>query len=153
MDLFIKIDENNNFVNHPSVKENLQLAFPSLDWNSSTPPSGWLKFEKTPQPYHGPYKKIGDPMVTYQIVDGVAKDVWNLIDYTDDEKKAKQDRVKAKWAALPAEQRPASWTFNEDICDYEAPVAPPADAASETNHEGKIYKWDESSLSWKELTE
>ena len=153
MDLFIKIDENNKIVNHPCVKENLKAAFPKLNWDSSTPPSGWLKFEKTPQPYHGPYQRIGDPMVTYQIVDGVAKDVWNFIDYTDDEIKAKQDRIKAKWADLPAESRPASWKFNEDICYYEAPVALPADAASKTNPDGKLYEWDESSLSWKEVTE
>lgn len=36
-----------------------------------------------------------------------------------------------------------SWTLNEDACNWEAPVAYPTD--------GKIYKWDEESLSWIEV--
>lgn len=36
-----------------------------------------------------------------------------------------------------------SWTLNEDTCNWEAPVAYPTD--------GKIYKWDEESLSWIEV--
>ena len=36
-----------------------------------------------------------------------------------------------------------SWTLNEDTCNWEAPVAYPTD--------GKIYKWDEESLSWVEV--
>ena len=43
------------------------------------------------------------------------------------------------------EQQPfASWTLNSTTCLWEAPVAYPTD--------GKNYKWDESSTSWKEIT-
>ena len=43
------------------------------------------------------------------------------------------------------EQQPfASWTLNSSTCLWEAPVAYPSD--------GKNYKWDESSTSWKEIT-
>jgi len=37
-----------------------------------------------------------------------------------------------------------SWLLNEDSCLWEAPVAMPSD--------GKIYTWDENTLSWVEIT-
>jgi hypothetical protein len=37
----------------------------------------------------------------------------------------------------------ASWVLNEDTCQWDAPIPRPAD--------GKIYEWDESTVSWKEL--
>jgi len=36
-----------------------------------------------------------------------------------------------------------SWSLNEDTCLWEAPVAMPTD--------GKIYTWDEDTLSWVEI--
>jgi hypothetical protein len=39
----------------------------------------------------------------------------------------------------------ASWTLNEDTCLWESPTPMPAD--------GKIYRWDEPTLSWTEVTE
>ena len=39
----------------------------------------------------------------------------------------------------------ASWTLNATTCIWEAPVAYPSD--------GKNYGWDESSTSWKEVTQ
>jgi hypothetical protein len=36
-----------------------------------------------------------------------------------------------------------SWLLNEDSCLWEAPVAMPTD--------GKLYMWDEETLSWKEV--
>lgn len=38
----------------------------------------------------------------------------------------------------------ASWTLNEDTCLWDAPVAMPTD--------GKLYSWDEATLSWVEVT-
>ena len=37
-----------------------------------------------------------------------------------------------------------SWVLNEDTCDWEPPTAYPDD--------GKKYKWDEDTTSWKERT-
>jgi hypothetical protein len=37
----------------------------------------------------------------------------------------------------------ASWTLNADSYLWEAPVAKPED--------GKLYEWDEATLSWKEI--
>jgi hypothetical protein len=37
-----------------------------------------------------------------------------------------------------------SWILNQDTCKWEAPTPMPTD--------GKVYDWDENSLSWIELT-
>lgn len=37
-----------------------------------------------------------------------------------------------------------SWTLNEDTCLWDSPIPYPTD--------GKVYAWDESTLSWKEIT-
>ena len=39
----------------------------------------------------------------------------------------------------------ASWTLNEDSCLWEPPVAYPTD--------GKMYRWDEETTNWVEVTE
>ncbi len=38
----------------------------------------------------------------------------------------------------------ASWTLNEDTCNWEAPVAMPIE-------EGKVFTWDEDTTSWVEF--
>ena len=45
-------------------------------------------------------------------------------------------------AFIPPQPFP-SWLFNETTLDWDAPVPYPTD--------GKIYKWDESALSWVEV--
>lgn len=39
----------------------------------------------------------------------------------------------------------ASWLLNEETCLWDAPVAYPTD--------GKIYRWDEATTNWVEVTE
>lgn len=49
-----------------------------------------------------------------------------------------------KDAFIPPQPSHASWTLNEETCLWEAPVAKPTD--------GKKYVWNESTLSWDEVT-
>ena len=49
-----------------------------------------------------------------------------------------------KDAFIPPQPFP-SWTLNDDSCLWEAPVAYPDD--------GKLYRWDEDTISWIEVTE
>lgn len=51
---------------------------------------------------------------------------------------------RAKDAFIPPKPY-TSWTLNDDTCLWEAPVAMPQD--------GKIYFWDEATVSWVERTE
>jgi len=45
-------------------------------------------------------------------------------------------------AFIPPQPYP-SWTLNEDTCRWSAPVSKPTD--------GKMYKWNESTLAWVEV--
>lgn len=45
----------------------------------------------------------------------------------------------------------ASWVLDENTCQWQAPVPMPADA--ETGTPPKIYKWDESTVSWVEVVQ
>lgn len=51
---------------------------------------------------------------------------------------------KVRYAFIPP-QPYASWTLNEDTCLWDPPVAYPTD--------GKVYKWDEDTTNWVEVTE
>ena len=161
MAFFIKVDKNNSAVGFPLMQENLQQIYPDHDW-SSGPMSGYLEFVHE-EPKLGVYQKFNETVgadislasnhngLEYKLIDGKITEVWNAIDFTDAEKKAKQDIIKAWWAARdPA--GPASWTFDEETCNYKAPVDLPSDALTSDNPEGKEYEWDESTTSWKEIT-
>ena len=50
-------------------------------------------------------------------------------------------------AFIPPQPFP-SWVLNQDTADWQAPVALPADAATQTNPNGKLYIWDESKVNW-----
>ena len=161
MAYFIKVDESNKAIGHPYLQDNLEQVYPSHDW-SSGPMSGFLEFVHV-RPDLGVYQKFDETVgadialasshngLEYKLIDGKIKQFWHVLDFTDAEKKTQQDQVKANWAALdPA--GPASWTFDEATCSYKAPVDMPSDAATPSNPSGKIYDWDESTLSWKEVT-
>ena len=151
MDLLIKIDENGLPKRHPSLRSNLQMAYPNGGFEGSNVPAGWLAFERVPEPEIGVYQKFDDSKgsenceawehngLEYKVIDGKVKDVWNIIDMTDEEKKAKQDAVKASYADG---EIPSSWVFDESKCQYAPPVAFPSD--------GKTYAWKESTKEWLE---
>jgi len=156
MTLYIKVDENNKPIGHPHFDDNLKQIYPDHDFSS--PPAGWLEFIRK-QPEIGVYQKFNESIgadismayphngLEYKLIDGKIEDYWHYIEMTDEEKKAKQDNVKARWAALdPA--GPASWSFDEVTCRYKAPVDLPSDSVSETNPNGVWYAWDEETTSW-----
>ena len=155
MSLFIKVDENKVPQGHPAFENNLKQCFPDHDFKSG-PPSGWLEFERIPVPELGVYQKFDDSIgvensdafrghngLSYELVEGKIKDVWHVREMTDTEKTAKIDAAKERWAKLDP-PGPSSWTFNENTCSFEPPVAYPSD--------GKEYVWDESEKNWKEVT-
>ena len=172
MNLFIKVDENNVPQDYPAVKENLIQAFPALDFENSVP-SGWLIFEKTDNPPVGIYQKFDENIggenaekrtgavgLEYKYIDGKIKEVWHILDLTDEEKTAKQNKVKDDWSKDP---NWSSWVFNEQTCEYDPPVERPNDkytrwseiktAWIEYPDDGKNYEWDKSNESWKEIKE
>ncbi len=135
MNLYIQL-QNGEPVNHPIMEDNLTQAFPEMDLNNL--PDTFARFERVVPTMLGTYE-INEGS-TYEWADGIVKDVHHRRAMTEEERTAKQDTVKAEWQ----QNGFASWTFNEDQCQFEAPVPYPED--------GKFYVWDEPTVAWVEFT-
>ena len=130
MELYIRIVDGQPF-EHPIFGENFREAFPEIDTNNL--PSEFARFERVPMPSLV-YATLNNPNPTYQWVDGIVKDVWDITEMTQEEKEAKIASVEKPYP---------SWTFDEPTCRYIPPVAYPID--------GKRYRWDEPTISWIEF--
>lgn len=147
--LYIKVDEDNNYIGHPHFSSNLHQLYPNHDFSTS-PPDGWMEFERVSPPILDVYEtfdnSIGEDIsgafthngLEYAIVDGKYKDVWHFRAMTAEEKAAKIQRCHDEWNEAYPDI--TSWVFNEEVCEYEPPVAYPDD--------GRDYSWDESSTNW-----
>lgn len=89
MELFIRLKDGQPF-EHPIFGDNFRQAFPDVDVNNL--PEWAAKFERIEAPACGEYQK---PVLTYGWVDGVVKDIWAIVEMTDEEK-AEVDRIKAE---------------------------------------------------------
>ena len=116
MELFIRIDENGQAVDHPIMGDNFRQAFPDIDVNNL--PSNFARFERVPAPIPSPYEK--NHRASYQKrSDGVWADTYTCDLMTQEEIVALQDQVKTAFAANIGF---ASWTFNETTCRFEPPL-------------------------------
>ena len=135
MELFIRIKDGQPF-EHPIFGDNFRQAFPDVDVNNL--PAEFARFVRVAAPVLGPYEK--NQTVSYQLIDGFYTDVFSVEQMTAEEIAVKQQTVKDAWALNGF----ASWAFNETTCAFEAPTPRPTD--------GKIYRWDEPTTSWIEVT-
>ena len=131
MELFIRV-ENGQLKDHPIIKENLLQVYPDLDFNLL--PEWLMPFQRIEAPRIGPYEK--NLRCVYEIVNGVAKDVWYADQMTPEEKLAKQNAIKDTWARVGF----ASWTFDENLCDFVPPIPYPND--------NNNYSWNENEQTW-----
>ena len=135
MELFIRIKDGQPF-EHPILGANFCEAFPDVD--TSNLPAEFARFVRVAAPIVGVYENyIG---VTYGLVNGVYTDIHGVVAMTAEEIATKQQAVKDAWALNGF----ASWLFNEATCSFEAPTPQPTD--------NKIYRWDEPTTSWIEVT-
>ena len=132
MRLFLRIKNGQPF-EHPIVEYNFVQAFPDVDLNNLPPDI--VEFKRVEPPALGVYQK--NLTVTYKKVGEFWTDVFSYDVMTSEEKAALQQETKGAWAA---NNGPASWTFNEEICAYVPPVPVPDDLNQ--------YAWRESDLSW-----
>ena len=152
--LWIKVDENNVHIGHPRFESNLRQVMPNHDFDQGAP-DGYMRFERVEPPELGVYEMF-EPTIggnialafnhnglSYDIVDGVYKDVWHVRDMTTEEKTEKQNGVKTAFAELHPTW--TSWTFNEATCQMEPPVAYP-------DGDG-MYAWNEENQTWDAVTE
>lgn len=131
MQLFIRVKDGQPF-EHPIFEDNFRAAFPEV--NIDNLPDGFAKFVRVLPPTLGVYEK--NQTVSYEFVNGMYTDVFRCEQMTAEEITAKQEAVKADWA----EKGFASWSFDEALCTFVAPIAKPND--------GNNYFWRESDLSW-----
>lgn len=134
MNLYIRIKNGKPF-EHPIFEENFCQAFPHIDVNNLPPE--FARFERVERPIVGVYEVLESEEPTYELIDGVYKDVWRKRDMTSEEKTAMQNQVKLSWSLNGF----ASWSFDEASCRFVPPIPYPQD--------GKNYDWDESTTSWK----
>jgi len=135
MELYIRIKDGKPF-EHPIFGDNFRAAFPKVDVNNLPPE--FARFERVAPPAIGVYEVYEG--VSYERSGEVYTDVHHVRSMTTEEITAKQDSVKADWAGSGF----ASWVFDETICAFKAPVTYPTD--------DKIYRWDEPTISWVEVT-
>jgi len=136
MELFIQIRNGQPF-EHPIFGDNFRQAFPNIDTDNL--PESFARFVRVEAPAVSVYEK--NQTVSYQLVDGVYTDVFSVEQMTAEEIAAKQQAVKDAWASNGF----ASWVFDEAICAFKAPTPYPTD--------GKIYQWDEPTVSWTEVSD
>jgi hypothetical protein len=135
MKLYIKLQDGQP-IDHPMIEENLLQIFPNIDVNLL--PSDIIEFERVAVPNLGLYEVYEG--TTYQLIDGVCKDVHQVRDMTAEEKIQKQSAMKELNKTSPY----PSWTYNEEICGFVPPVPVPDNE--------NPYKWDEETLSWLTVT-
>lgn len=135
MNLYIQV-ENGETVNHPALEDNLLQSFGRI-------PENWQPFVRVSLPSLGIYEVLESDEPTYQFVNGVWTDVWQIREMTSDEKLEKQNIAKEDWYAKPNRENFSTWTFDEETCKFVPPVPKPIS--------GKEYYWDGATNSWKEI--
>lgn len=133
MQLVIRI-ENGQPVDHPIAFENFALVHPGADYENL--PAGYMKFIRVPRP-DGPFVHVAMGPPTYVVDGDVVRDQWEVTPYTQEERQQKIQQ------ALLDKPFP-SWIVNEDDLSCAPPTPYPTD--------GKIYEWNEQTLSWQEWT-
>ena len=132
MELYIQVRNGQPF-EHPIFGDNFRHAFPGIDVDNLPPE--FAVFQRVPQNVTpGPFEVAE---VSYQWFDTIVKDVWSVRPMTDQEKAA-------KIAEYQSNKPFQSWTLNEETLTYSPPTPRPQD--------GKLYRWDEPTLSWIEIT-
>jgi len=117
MNLYIET-ENGQIKNHPAFEDNLLQAFGSI-------PEHWVPFERVERPILGTYEVMESETATYELVNGVWKDVWRKRDMTAEEKTAKQQAVITSFNTRDQAENWSAWTLDEATCTMQPPILRP----------------------------
>jgi hypothetical protein len=141
MNLYIQI-QNGQPVNHPAFEENLLQAFGAI-------PSDWEFFVRVDPSKISSYTLLTSQESTYQKIDGVWTDVWEVRDMTAEEKAAKQQGVRDIFNNRPQAENWSSWTFDEATCKMQPPI--PRPEPDQTKLDAKIFTyWCGADNNWKD---
>jgi hypothetical protein len=110
MPLFIKV-ENGQPIDHPVFGGNLLQFY-------ETVPDFYQPFVRVEKPTIGPYQVFNSQEPTYQFVNGVWTDIWDIRDMTAEEKQTKIDF----FLSLKNDgMMPSDWVFDEVKCKWQPP--------------------------------
>jgi hypothetical protein len=145
MNLYIET-ENGPVKNHPALENNLIQAFGAV-------PEHWVPFERIERPVLGMYEVMVSEEATYELIDGVWKDVWRKRDMTTEERETKRQAdiqiVKEDWAARPQAENWSAWVFNEETLKYDPPIPRPAIDQTKVDA-GILTVWCGAENNWKD---
>lgn len=140
MQLYIRIKDGQPF-EHPIFADNFCQAFPDVDINNL--PSEFAKFERVETPTLGIYEVLASETPTYELVDGVYKDVWHKRDMTDEEKTQKQQLAKDRFHNHEQSENWSAWVFDEETCTMKPPIPRPPKI------DGVVTMWCGAENNWK----
>lgn len=141
MNLYIET-ENGQIKNHPAFEDNLLQAFGSI-------PEHWVPFERVERPTLGTYEVMVSEQATYELIDGVWKDVWRKRDMTAEEKTAKQQAVITSFNTRDQAANWSAWVFDEATCTMQPPI--PRPEPDQAKLDAKIMTfWCGADNNWKD---
>jgi len=150
MELYIRIKDGQPF-QHPILGDNFRQAFPDIDVNNL--PAEFAKFERVERPVLGMYEVMVSENPTYELVDGVYKDVWQKRDMTAEEKETtRQVAIKAAqsaWAARDQAENWSAWVLNEETMKYDPPITRPEPDQAKLDA-GIFTVWCGADANWKD---
>jgi hypothetical protein len=150
MELFIRIKDGQPF-EHPIFGDNFRQAFPDIDVNNLPPE--FARFERVERPVLGMYEVMVSEDATYELIDGVYKDVWQKRDMTTEEREATKQAVTKSvqdiWAARPQVENWSAWVFNEEALKYEPPIPRPEKDQTKIDA-GILTMWCGADNNWKD---
>lgn len=141
MNLFIKIKDGLPF-EHPILEENFCETYPNVDINNLPPE--FARFERVERPNVGFYEVLVSETPSYELVDGVYKDVWHVRAMTAEEKEAKQQQVRDVFFSRPYIENFSTWIWSDAANNMVAPIPRP------TPLEGQDLRWCGADNNWKE---
>jgi hypothetical protein len=150
MELYIRIKVGQPF-EHPIFGDNFRQAFPDIDVNNL--PAEFARFERVERPVLGTYEVMVSEDATYELIDGVYKDVWRKRDMTAEEREAKkQASIKVAqdmWAARPQAENWSAWVLNEETFAYDPPIPRPEKDQTKIDA-GILTLWCGADNNWKD---
>ena len=142
MNLYIETN-NGQTINHPVFEDNLIQAFGSI-------PEHFEPFVRVEKPNKLIYQILESDESTYQKVNNVWTDVWNLRDMTAEEKLAKQQAVRDVFNAREQASNWSAWTLDEATCTMQPPI--PRPVPDQAKLDANIFTaWCGAENNWKDM--
>lgn len=146
MDFFIRIKNGLPF-EHPIFGDNFRQAFPDVDVNNLPPE--FARFERIPRPTLGPYEVFTSDDPTYELSNGVCKDVWHTRAMRAEEITEKQQAVITGFRSREQAENWSAWTFDEATCTMVPPIPRPAPDQTKLSA-GIFTMWCGADSNWRD---